>query len=249
MAEPALKVRKPANSSKRDDCMIVVSDFADFLNGLQSGSVDLILTDPPYAISRATGFKKLGSNSVKRLAVSMDFGTWDQEQIDLDRLAACMLRALRTGGTAIVWYDLWKVSFLAQALAQAGFKMLRLVTWEKTNPVPLNTRSTYLSNGREVAVCAVKGGKPTFHGHYDKGIYEAPIPRHQGRRLHPTQKPLGVFQELVAKHSNPGDLIVDPFLGSGTTAVAAMSAKRRFAGCDISPAYVKTARKRALKPL
>ena len=85
------------------DCVIERSDFTAFLAGLAAGSVDLVLTDPPYTISRATGFQKTGKNSVQRLAVSMDFGKWDRVQIDLDKLAAGMNRALRTGGTAIIW--------------------------------------------------------------------------------------------------------------------------------------------------
>ena len=226
------------------DCVIEKSDFAAFLADLAAGSVDLVLTDPPYTISRATGFQNTGRNSVPRLAVSMDFGKWDRVQIDLDKLAAGMKRALRTGGTAIVWYDVWKITDLARALTGAGFKMLRLLIWEKTNPVPLNASANYLSNAREMAVLCVKGGKATFHSRYDPGTYRLPIPRHNGRKVHPTQKPLDLFRTLVEKHSNRGDLIVDPFLGSGTTAVAAVEACRRFAGCDLSSRYVRAAKKR-----
>ncbi len=174
----------------------------------------------------------------------MDFGEWDHEPIDLDALSDASYRALRPGGTAIVWYDLWKLGRLADAMAAAGFKMLRLIVWNKTNPVPLNSRAIYLSNGRETAVLGVKRGKPTFHSQYDKGDYSLPIPRHNGARIHPTQKPLGLFQELIRKHSNRGDLVVDPFLGGGTTAIAAISEGRRFAGCDIDSRYVTAVRKR-----
>ena len=105
-------------------------------------------------------------------------------------------------------------------------------------------RATYLSNSREVAVTGVKVGKPTFNSEYDSGIYEYPIPRHNGNRVHPTQKPLSLFEDLVLKHSNQGDLIVDPFLGSGTTGVAAVRNSRRFAGCDLDNNYVEIARER-----
>ena len=134
-------------------------------------------------------------------------------------------------------------------MAAAGFKMLRLIFWQKTNPVPLNSKRTYLSNSREMAIVGVKGGKPTFHGEYDSGVYDdeiyhLPIPRHNGNRIHPTQKSDDLFAELIRKHSNAGDLVIDPFLGAGTTAVAALAQGRLFAGCDIDPHYVEASRRR-----
>lgn len=219
-------------------------DFREVLAELEGGSVDLVLTDPPYTISRPTGFASVSKNGVDRFAVSMDFGEWDHDTIDLVALSEEMLRILRRGGTAIVWYDLWKISHLAEAMTRAGFKMLRLLVWEKTNPVPLNMKSTYLSNSREVAVVGVKGGKPTFKEEYHNGVYKYPIPRHNGHRIHPTQKPLNLFAELIEVHSNEGDLVVDPFLGSGTTAVAALEGYRRFYGGEIDSKYVKAAKER-----
>ena len=229
---------------KGGDIVIVRKDYASFLDGLDKGSVDLILTDPPYTISRKTGFANLGKNSVKRFAVSMDFGKWDKVQIDLDKMSSKMYKALRTGGTAIVWYDYWKFNYLADAMVKSGFKMLRSLIWQKTNPVPLNKKANYLSNSREVAVLGVKGGKATFNSDYDNGVYDMPIPRHNGRRIHPTQKPLDLFCELINKHSNEGDLVVDCFLGGGTTAVAAKKTRRRFKGCDKDFKYVKLSRER-----
>ena len=197
-------------------------DWREFMAGITDKSVDLVLTDPPYAISRTTGFANVGKFGIERFAVSMDFGKWDHKEIDLPAFCREAYRTLRQGGTAIVWYDIWKIGELRAAMESAGFKMIRLIVWQKTNPVPLNQHATYLSNSREVAVCAVRGGTPTFHSKYDKGIYESPIPRHSGRRDHPTQKPVDLFAELVNKHSNVGDIVIDPFVGSGTTGVAAI---------------------------
>ena len=220
---------------------IQCSDYRDFLRSLDRNSVDLVLTDPPYAVSRKTGFSSV-KNGVQRFAVSMDFGEWDHQQIDLAAFADETYRVMRRGGTVIVWYDLWKISHVYDALANAGFKMLRLIVWNKTNPVPLNSKCIYLSNSREMAVVGVKGGSPTFHSRYDSGDYSYPIPRHGGKRIHPTQKPLDLFRELVRKHSSPGDLVIDPFLGSGTTAVAAIQEDRQFAGCDIDKSYTQAAK-------
>ena len=240
----------PVPQTDVQDPRIEVADFTEFMESLPRNSVDLILTDPPYTISRETGFKSV-INGVQRFAVSMDFGEWDHCKIDLAEMARVFYRALRRGGTAIVWYDLWKIGEIKEAMEQAGFKMIRQIIWEKTNPVPLNMRATYLSNCREMAVSGVKVGKPTFNSSYDPGIYKSesgvyknPIPRHNGNRQHPTQKPEDLFAELVLKHSNPGDLVVDPFLGAGTTAMAAIKNGREFAGCDIDEKYVAVSRAR-----
>ena len=116
------------------------------------------------------------------------------------------------------------------------FKQLRFIEWIKTNPVPINSKINYLTNSREIALTAVKVGKPTFHSQYDNGIYEYPI---QGgkRRTHPTQKNLKLFEHLIKKHSNEGDIILDCFLGSGTTAIAAYNTERNFVGCELNKEY------------
>ena len=104
------------------------------------------------------------------------------------------------------------------------------------SPQQINQSVNYLTNSREIALLGVKGGKPTFHSKYDKGIYEFPI-QNGKNRFHPTQKSIPLFEELIKKHSNEGDLIVDPFLGGGTTAIACKNTNRTFKGCEIDKNY------------
>ena len=222
---------------------VLVKDFVDFLNDLPKGGVDLVLTDPPYAISRETNFANGGAKEFN--GINMDFGDWDHAEINLDSLACASYRALRKGGTIICFYDIWKLTKLADALKEAGFKQLRFIEWVKTNPAPINGKRNYLTNAREVAIVAVKGGKPTFHGNHDKGIYHYPTEKKD--RVHPTQKSLRLFEDLVLKHSNEGDLIVDPFIGSGTAGIAAVRHGRRFLGCDIDIKYAEIAQGRIQK--
>tara|TARA_B100000749_G_C18119516_1_gene339237 strand:- start:94 stop:552 length:459 start_codon:yes stop_codon:yes gene_type:complete len=117
-------------------------------------------------------------------------------------------------------------------MEQWGFKQIRFLEWVKTNPQPLNSGRNYLTNSREVALLGVKGGKPTFHSKYDSGVYNYPI---QGGkfRLIPTQKNTELIKELIEKHSNPGDVVLDTFAGSGTTAMAAHLSGREFQGCEL----------------
>ena len=128
-------------------------------------------------------------------------------------------KKLRDGGTCIIFFDLWKLTPLKELMEKHKFKQLRFIEWIKTNPQPINSRVNYLTNSREIALLGVKKGKPTFNSEYDKGIYEFPI---QGgkKRFHPTQKSIKLFEDLIKKHSNEGDLVVDTFLGGGTTAIA-----------------------------
>lgn len=221
------------------------ADGLTTLQQLPKQSVDLILTDPPYIISRDSGMQALhaaGTIDVKygkKYAIQTDYGEWDAK-FTLEQLQgyiAEFFRVLRPGGTCIVFFDLWKLESLAASLTAAKFKQLRFIEWVKTNPVPINASATYLSNAREIAICAVKGGSSTFHSRYHNGIYQYPI--YQGQRgidrIHPTQKSLPLFQELIRVHSNPNDMVVDPFGGSGTTYLAAQLEHRQCLSTECDP--------------
>ena len=209
-----------------------------FLKTIPSNSVELILIDPPYEVSRETNFAsgEAQGKDTDRFRVSMDFGEWDQEFKDLDIVIKECYRILKKSGTLICFYDLWKITILKDYFDKAKFKQIRFIEWIKTNPVPLNSKINYLTDAREIAIVGVKGGKPTFHSSYDKGIYKYPICHEKGR-FHPTQKPLLLIKTLIEKHSNEGDTILDCFSGSGTTAVAAIETNRNFIGCELKKDY------------
>ena len=185
----------------------------DYLKTIKDSSVDLVLIDPPYEVSRNTNFQagKLTGKDTDRFRVSMDFGSWDKNFIGLDIVIKECYRVLKTGGTLICFYDLWKITTLKEYIEQANFKQLRFIEWIKTNPVPLNSKTNYLTNSREIAIAAVKKSKPVFNSEYDKGLYEYPI-CHDKDRFHPTQKPEQLIEDLILKHSNNGDTILDCFL-------------------------------------
>ena len=185
-------------------------------------------------------YLKYGSIYGKKYAVQTDYGSWDSE-FTLEKLELFInhfYRVLRDGGTCIVFFDLWKLSYLKEQLESAKFKQLRFIEWIKTNPQPVNSNLNYLTNCREIALLGIKKSKPTFNSKYDNGIYRYPI--YGGKdRFHPTQKSLLLFEELVKKHSNEGDVVLDCFLGSGTTALAAHNTGRKFIGCELDEEYYK----------
>lgn len=214
----------------------------ELLAGLENKTIDLVLIDPPYNISRPTNFQS-GEETGKdtdRFRVSMDFGEWDKNFTGLEIAIRECFRVLKDGGTMICFYDLWKIETLKSYLEAAGFVQIRFIEWIKTNPVPINSKINYLTNSREVAVLGVKKSKPTFHSEYDNGIYRYPICQDKGR-FHPTQKPLALIADLINKHSNEGEIVLDCFAGSCTTGVAAVLNNRRFIGCELDAEYYEKA--------
>lgn len=213
------------NKTKEISIELLNKSCFNYLKTLKTESIDLVLIDPPYEISKPTGFANGGG--VERFAVSMDFGEWDKNFSGLDVVINEAYRVLKKGGTFICFYDLWKITPLKEQMEKSKFKQLRFLEWVKTNPVPLNSKTNYLTGAREIALLGVKGSKPTFNSEYHKGIYEYPI-YHDKERFHPTQKPIKLIAELIEKHSNHGDVVLDCFSGSGTTALAAMNTQRNF---------------------
>jgi site-specific DNA-methyltransferase (adenine-specific) len=262
------------------DIEIKNMDGFEYLSTIPASSVDLILTDPPYIISRETGmnshynnvkknaeleiefvkteeewncyktvhklgddtkkenYMKYGTIYGKKYCVKTDYGSWDSEftMETLDRFVGEYYTKLKNGGTMIMFFDLWKLSFLKEIMEKHKFKQIRMIEWIKTNPQPLNSGVNYLTNCREIALVGIKVSKPTFNSKYDNGIYMHPI---QGgkNRFHPTQKNVTLFEELIVKHSNENDTVLDTFLGGGTTAIACKNTNRKFKGCELSTEY------------
>jgi site-specific DNA-methyltransferase (adenine-specific) len=227
---------------KLDNC-----DALTLFKTVKDGTIDLILTDPPYVISKPSGMqggRALLAAGVKhknlQLCVQTDFGEWDKKFTieELDSIIKESFKALKRGGTIIVFFDIWKITDLKKILEDAGFSQIRFIEWVKTNPVPINSKTNYLTNSREIALTAVKGGSPTFNSEYDNGIYSFPIHKgKKGDRIHPTQKSLLLFETLIQKHSKPGDVVLDCFSGSATTAIAALNTGRNFLGSEIDKSY------------
>ena len=254
----------------------------EYLKTINNDSIDLILTDPPYIISKDSGMNehynnvkfneenditqvkteeewikyknnpknnivnddkkenyiKYGTIYGKKYCVKTDYGEWDMKftMEKLEYFICEYYNKLKKGGTLIIFFDLWKISLLKEIMEKYKFKQIRLIEWIKTNPQPLNSSVNYLTNCREIALLGIKGTKPTFNSKYDNGIYMCPL---QGgkNRFHPTQKSLNLFEQLIKKHSNENDTILDTFLGGGTTAIACKNTNRNFKGCELSSEY------------
>ena len=213
--------------------MIINGDAIIELPKIEKDSVDLILIDPPYQISRSSGFTNYSDDTKDELKLkygnlSIDFGDWDKEELDWNFLFSQFSRILKKGGTVIIFYDIWKSTELKNFAELYKFKQPRVGSWIKTNPVPVNSKLNYLSNAAEYFFTFVKGGKPTFNSKYDNALYSYPLCHGKERFKHPTQKPLSLIKELVEKHSNSGDLVLDCFAGTGTLGEACQLTGRNY---------------------
>lgn len=188
--------------------------------------------------SKKENYIKYGSIYGTKYCVKTDYGEWDSEfTVELlEEFIKQYYKKLRKGGTLIIFFDIWKITILKDIMEKYKFKQLRFIEWIKTNPQPLNSKVNYLTNCREIALIGVKNSKPTFNSKYDNGVYSYPL---QGGtvRTHPTQKNILLFEDLIKKHSNENDTILDTFLGSGTTSIACKNLNRKFKGCEKSTEY------------
>lgn len=206
----------------------------DCLSGLQyipDGSVDLILTDPPYGISKELNCKgkRLGSTA----KLDFNFGTWDTFNNSWFNIAI-----KKTRGWVMTFCAKKDVGFFIDALEQDGFIAVDVLVWQKPDPVPLNAKSRFL-NAWEAVVIGKRPGS-TWNSNYEHNIIKCQAPKGKSR-FHPTQKPVELIKKLISLATKEGDLVLDPFMGSGTTAVACIESKRNYIGFELSKEYHKMA--------
>lgn len=231
---------------ERDGITIYHADCLDVLPLLDQ--VDHVITDPPYNVS-ARGIGGRANTTIGAVPrkdgtyreIVRDFGAWDHEWDPRPFLAEAR-RLIRPGGSLIAFTS----EFLFEPYVCSGLEHRALLYWRKTNPAP-NFRNQIV-RAVEMAVWQTQGGGWTFNaGGYRPNVWDGPIlngytVQNTGeKRLHPTQKPLWLMREWIELFTDPGDLILDPFMGSGTTLRAAKDLGRRAIGIEVNETYCKVA--------
>lgn len=223
---------------------IVNTDYFEYVKEIPDASVDLILTDPPYNLSSySTGNMKFSW----RKEINNDLAEWDRVVFEPAVLVDEFLRILKPTGNIFAFcsYNLlgkWHEAF------DPVFDTFQYLVWHKTNPVPKVRRAGFL-NSCELIVCMWNKGH-TWNFAAQKEMHnfiESPICMGRERVKdphHPTQKPVRVLKHIIKIASNPGDLVFDPFMGVGSTGVAALELERRFLGFEIDEKYFQAARER-----
>lgn len=245
---------KPAWKGKT--ACIYQADAFEAFREIKDGTIDCVWTDPPYFLSND------GFTCVAGKMVPVHKGDWDKSKgIEEDHefnkkwLSECY-RVLKPAGTIWVTGTHHVYLSVGHALMQLGFRILNDIVWEKPNPPPnLGTRTfTHSTEMLLWATKAPKGSKDKYTFNYDemreenggkqmKTVWRFQAPGTDEKKLgkHPTQKPVDLVARCLRASTNPGDLVLDPFMGSGTTGVAATRLERRFIGFEQDPKYVELA--------
>ena len=208
--------------------------------------VDHVITDPPYNISQKNNFSTM--KSAKRKGV--DFGEWDKNFDSLSWIPKAA-KLIRNGGSFIIFNSYRNLSFIVNELESNGLEVKDILKWIKKNPMPRNINRRYVQD-TEFAIWAVKPKKPWVfnrpeNSKYLRAEFRTSTVSGKERLNHPTQKSLKLMEDIISIHTNVGDSILDPFMGSGTTGVAALNLGRSFIGIEIEPKYFLMASDRIKK--
>lgn len=223
---------------------VVNGDCMDYLSQIPDHSVDLILTDPPYNIAQySTGNIDLPGRS----ALNNDLADWDLNPIDPSALVADFKRIIKPDGNIFVFtsYNLigkWHEAF------DSEFDTFQFFVWHKTNPAPKIFKNGFLNSCEMIACMWNKGHKWNFSNQNEMhNFFESPIcmrPERLSDPKHPTQKPVKLLEHIIKIASNEKDVILDLFMGVGSTGVAALKNNRKFIGIEIEKDYFYAAERR-----
>lgn len=214
-------------------------DCLELLKEIPSGSVDLILTDPPYNIARDNNFQSMGRAGI-------DFGEWDKGFDQLSWLSE-VDRLLSKNATIIIFNTFQNLTDIQRCLEKSGFIYKDFLVMRKSNPMPRNRDRRYI-NACEYALVMVRDkAKWVFNrksDKYDSNVLDTSVVSGKEKTKHTTQKPMNIMNELVCRHSNEGDVVLDCFLGSGSTGVACVNTNRKFIGIELDKDYFEIAKQR-----
>mgnify|MGYP004714873551 FL=1 len=216
-------------------------DCLDIINNIEV--VDCIITDIPYNISKKNNFKTMKDRTGRN---GIDFGEWDKgfEEENLIQF----ISLIKSGGSFILFHSFEQFGKLKEIFENNGLMLKDKLIWEKTNPMPRNRDRRYISNIEILSWYVKPKNKWTFNrqnGKYESSVLKYPSESGGGfRRYHPTQKNLKMIEYLIKIHTNENDVVLDPFMGSGTTGVACMNLNRRFMGIELDESYFNIAKNR-----
>lgn len=239
----------------------IIGNCVDVFAELPAESVDLIFADPPYNLQLRQELRRPNNTLVDAVTDAWDqFASFaDYDDFTREWLAGCR-RVLKKDGSIWVigsYHNIYRVGAIMQDL---GFWFLNDVIWVKTNPMP-NFRGVRMTNAHETLIWAAKSERSryTYNNQAAKSFNEGKqlrsdwtLPlctgserlRAGGRKVHSTQKPEALLERVLVVSSRPGDVVLDPFFGSGTTGAVAKRLRRHWIGIEESEEYVAAARSR-----
>ncbi len=232
------------------NCLELLDSIAD---RYPQGCFDMIFADPPYFLSNG------GITCHAGKMVKVDKGGWDQSQgpelnheFNREWLRRCQ-RVLKQNGTIWITGTHHVIFSIGYAMQQLGYKMLNDLVWQKPNPPP-NLSCRYFTHATETVLWAAKNSASKHYFNYDlmreindgkqmKTVWTFTAPGREQKTFgkHPTQKPLALIERCLLAATPENALVLDPFLGSGTTAIACLRQHRHCVGIELDPAFIQLA--------
>ncbi len=264
-----MPVRKSSTTTKRKTPAIekyfdtiIESDCIEAMRALPDNSVDLVFADPPYNLQLGEGLTRPDNSRVDGVDDEWDkFHSFSAYDAFTRSWLGEAHRVLKPDGAIWVIGSYHNIFRVGTAIQDIGFWILNDVIWRKTNPMP-NFRGTRLTNAHETLIWAAKSQKSKYTFNYRalktanddlqmRSDWEFPIctggeriKDENGVKTHPTQKPESLLYRVLIGSTMPGDVVLDPFFGSGTTGAAAKHLGRRFIGIERDKTYIAAAKKR-----
>ncbi len=253
------------NSSNLPVDQILIGNCLEILKSIPSKTIDLVFADPPYNLQLDKELWRPNSTRVNGVEETwdqfLDFETYDR--FTLNWMTECR-RVLKNSGTIWVIGSYHNIFRVGRILQDLGFWVLNDIVWVKTNPMP-NFHGVRFTNAHETLIWAqkIKGSKYTFNYQAMKALNNKGngglqmrsdwlLPRCTGKerlkingeKVHPTQKPEALLKRVIISSSNLGDIILDPFFGSGTTGAVAKKYGRHWVGIEADTKYISSAKAR-----
>ena len=241
---------EPYYENKERSIKLFHGDCLQLLSQFPRNSIDMIFADPPYFLSNG------GITCHAGRMVSVNKGKWDVSQgieknhkFNLAWLSECQQVLTKDG---VIWVSgtahvIFSVGF---AMQQLGFKILNDIIWFKPNASP-NLSCRYFTHSTETVIWAAKNQRSKHNFNYElmkqlgngrqmRNLWEItpPQPKEKIHGKHPTQKPLKLLERILLASTNEGNVVLDPFNGSGTTTIAAVRLNRKYVGIEISEEFL-----------
>ncbi len=234
-----------------EKAILINGNSMTVLSNIKSKSINMIFADPPYFLSGG------GITCIGGKMKSVDKAKWDtkisqkeKHKFNKSWIKKCK-RILKDDGTIWISGTMHNIYSIGTALEEEGFKIINNITWRKTNPPP-NISCRAFTHSTETILWAKKDIKKNKHlfnyddmkqengGKQMKDVWESSLTKASEKKYgkHPTQKPIFLLERIIKSSTKEGDIILDPFNGSGTTGIVALSMNRKYIGIDTEKEYL-----------
>lgn len=218
---------------------LMQGDCSELMKNIPSGSVDLVLTDPPYNLAKSNNFHTMGRKGI-------DFGEWDKG-FDLFSYIDGLSRVCTKDANVVIFNDWKNIGEIAKYAESKGFVIKDMLRWEKSNPMPRNRDRRFVVDYEVAIWLTMPRAKWVFNRQsetYDRPCFKGSLTPSSEKTEHTTQKPVWLMEQIIKTLSHESQTVLDLFMGSGSTGVAAKNLNRNFIGIELDQNYFEIAKQR-----